>query len=167
MSSTAGQSTGCDRIESRPPPVPLPPRAARLRRFLLLLLAAALVLGGGWLLRAHAPSGQFFYPRCHFHAATGLHCPGCGSTRALHHLLHGDVAAALRSNALLILGLPVLGVWGARAIWRTGRARAGGGFSGRWAWAALAVLMIFFVVRNLPGAPQRLLNPPPSKTQLP
>jgi len=44
-------------------------------------------------------------PDCPFHAVTGLHCPGCGSTRATYLLLHGDVAGALAMNALVLPAL--------------------------------------------------------------
>lgn len=47
-------------------------------------------------------------PRCWFHYFTGLDCPGCGSQRMVHALLHGDVAAAWRHNAFLLLLSPVL-----------------------------------------------------------
>lgn len=30
-------------------------------------------------------------PECVFHAATGYYCPGCGGTRAVIALLHGDL----------------------------------------------------------------------------
>lgn len=47
-------------------------------------------------------------PRCWFHYFTGLDCPGCGSQRMVHALLHGDLAAAWHANALLLLISPVL-----------------------------------------------------------
>jgi Protein of unknown function (DUF2752) len=59
------------------------------------------------------PPGQYsFYPRCPFYAATHLLCPGCGSTRALYALLHGDPGAALHYNAMFTLLLPFLLGWG-------------------------------------------------------
>lgn len=39
---------------------------------------------------------------------TGLDCPGCGSQRAIHHLLHLDLKAAFLSNPLLVLAIPYL-----------------------------------------------------------
>lgn len=49
-------------------------------------------------------------PKCPVKVLTGLDCPGCGSQRALHALLTGDVAAAFRFNALLLLLLPYVAV---------------------------------------------------------
>lgn len=41
-------------------------------------------------------------------ALTGYDCPGCGSQRMFHALLHGDIAGAWRHNAFLLLVLPVI-----------------------------------------------------------
>lgn len=38
---------------------------------------------------------------CLFHASTGLLCPGCGTTRSLTALIHGDLAAAFSFNQLI------------------------------------------------------------------
>lgn len=48
------------------------------------------------------------FPRCTFKTLTGLDCPGCGSQRAIHALLHGHVVEALRLNALFVIELPLL-----------------------------------------------------------
>ena len=44
-----------------------------------------------------------FFPKCPFKVATGFECPGCGSQRAFHQLLHLNVAAAFRHNPLIVL----------------------------------------------------------------
>lgn len=49
-----------------------------------------------------------FMPRCPVYHLTGLKCPGCGTQRALHALLHGDFAAAWGFNPALILSIPLL-----------------------------------------------------------
>lgn len=71
----------------------------------------ALVLGAAglvwvWSFDPHR-SGQPFL-RCPLHAATGLSCPACGTTRLTHDVLHGDVAGAWRDNALVLLLSPLL-----------------------------------------------------------
>lgn len=54
------------------------------------------------------PEMYSFFPECPFHKYLGLDCPGCGSQRAVHALLHGDVLQALNYNALLVFSLPFL-----------------------------------------------------------
>ncbi len=51
---------------------------------------------------------EVYFPKCPVKLLTGLDCPGCGSQRALHALLHGDVAAAVGFNALLVAAIPLL-----------------------------------------------------------
>ncbi len=53
-----------------------------------------------------ADTGGVF--RCPVAALTGLRCPGCGTMRALHLILHGEVIAAFRMNCLSVLLLPVI-----------------------------------------------------------
>lgn len=54
------------------------------------------------------PIESGWMPQCLFHKVTGLHCMGCGSQRVLHNLLHGDLQAAFKANAFLVLSLPFL-----------------------------------------------------------
>ena len=64
---------------------------------------------GVWLLLRYDPNavGNFF-PKCIFHETTGYWCIGCGLTRALHALVHGDVARAFSMNPLAMLVLPLM-----------------------------------------------------------
>jgi Protein of unknown function (DUF2752) len=59
------------------------------------------------------PEHFAFYPACPFHTLTGWDCPGCGSTRALAALLHGELLRALSLNPLLPLCLLALAACGA------------------------------------------------------
>jgi hypothetical protein len=47
-------------------------------------------------------------PSCLFRAATGWLCPGCGSARALHALLHGHLHSAVLANPLAVACVPLL-----------------------------------------------------------
>lgn len=113
-------------------------------------LTAAVAAGLGVLaLRWRDPHVQGSWGVCPFSLVSGLDCPGCGSLRAMHHLAHGDLAAAASSNLLLVLALPfvLLGWW----RWAQGRPLVVG--SGRWLLPLVAgVLAVgFAVLRNLPA----------------
>lgn len=53
------------------------------------------------------PPGQYsFYPECPIYRYLHIQCPGCGTTRALGALLHGNITEALRLNAFTTLLIP-------------------------------------------------------------
>lgn len=120
-------------------------------KFAAVLLAAT-ALGAGALIYFFNPTTHGFYPVCQFHRLTGWNCPGCGATRAVYALLHGNVSTAIRDNALLICALAALTI---RAIWfavkkRTGRT-TGDFFPTKFLWPLLVVALVFTVLRNLPA----------------
>lgn len=45
---------------------------------------------------------------CVFKTLTGYDCPGCGGTRMVWYLLHGDLAAAGQHHLMVLLALPFL-----------------------------------------------------------
>lgn len=118
-------------------------------------VASAVAAGTGCGLVALADPGQGGYPVCPFRVLTGLWCPVCGSTRAVHALLHADVAAAASSNVLLVLVLPAVAyAWLAWASPRLGgpRLRRPRVAPRVW-WALLALALTYGVLRNLPAFP--------------
>lgn len=54
-------------------------------------------------------SGAAYFPSCPLRLLTGLYCPGCGTLRGLHQLLHGHLGAALGFNPLMVMALPFIG----------------------------------------------------------
>ncbi|MGJ5671508.1 DUF2752 domain-containing protein [Rhodococcus aetherivorans] len=99
-------------------------------------------------------------PACPTRVLFGVWCPGCGSSRMLYSLLHLDVPAALRYNALGVLAVLLLG-W-SFAVWTAGRVRGHRIAQWyQWRWAPQLVLWVvlgWFVVRNLPVAPFNALR---------
>jgi hypothetical protein len=81
-----------------------------MRRSLLLVVAGLVMLVLGFIYYALDPSTSDAFPRCSFLSLTGYKCPGCGSQRAVHTLLNGDVAGAFRFNALLMIAVPWMGL---------------------------------------------------------
>ena len=76
-----------------------------------MLLAAILVAGSIFaivILYRFNPSTTHFYPRCPTRSLLGIECPGCGSLRASHALLHGRLLTAWHYNPLLLLSLPMV-----------------------------------------------------------
>lgn len=126
------------------------------------VLAAA---AGVWVLRVFDPNvaGNFF-PPCLFHVFTGLYCPGCGITRALHALVHFDLPRALAMNPLVVVALPLLALMALQA-WTPSRVLSSRLLSPRvervlfngYAW--IAVLLAYWVLRNLPWWPFAWLAP--------
>jgi hypothetical protein len=97
------------------------------------------------------PATHSFYPICQFHRLTGLNCPGCGMTRALYALLHGDLLTALRDNALLVLAIPTAlarGLW--LAVKRKPGQPAAHFLPGQYLWVLLFIALAFTILRNLP-----------------
>ncbi len=106
------------------------------------------------------PSQSHVYPVCQFHQLTGLNCPGCGATRGLYALLHGDLATAARDNLLLVAGIAGTALRGGWFAWN--RHRRGTNpdfFPPRWLIPLVGIVILFGVLRNLPWfAPY--LSPP-------
>lgn len=90
---------------------------------------------------------------CPFHVLTGLYCPGCGNSRALHALAEGHFAEALRYNYLMPFEAGFVLYAAIRSTvhyLRTGTYKLTIG--PEWVGIAfLAVLLLWWVVRNVIG----------------
>lgn len=90
-------------------------------------------------------------PLCPFRAATGWDCPLCGGLRAVEHLAHGDVVAALHANVLVVVGIPVFLLWWTDWTLRARRRIPARGLGRAGIVALVTVGVAFTVLRNLPG----------------
>ncbi|MGH8107544.1 MAG: DUF2752 domain-containing protein [Arenimonas sp.] len=132
----------------------------RVHAWWLALPFAVLVLLGIYLLRTYDPNvaGNPFLA-CMFHKLTGLYCPGCGLTRAMHALVHFDLLRAIRMNAFFMLSSPII----ALLIWRLFRPLPKvleaivKPLANPWPW--VVAVPLFAVLRNLPWYPFYLLAP--------
>lgn len=77
-----------------------------MRRSLIIIIAVAVLLIFGFIYYAIDPSASTVFPRCAFLSLTGYKCPGCGTQRAIHALMHGNVVEAFKFNALLLVSIP-------------------------------------------------------------
>ncbi|EHB44683.1 hypothetical protein MycrhDRAFT_6702 [Mycolicibacterium rhodesiae JS60] len=128
-------------------------RLARLGAPIVVGAMAACACAAVCIADPTTPGGVL--PVCPTKALLGVDCPGCGTLRMIYSLLHGDLLAAVRFNALALVAFGLLAV--AYGTWTYGRV-TGRPITGwqhrRWApVVALAVISAWFVVRNLPFAP--------------
>ena len=137
------------------PRIIVPARSA-LRCILYLATVLVVALAVVYYFRHDPARSGSLFPPCFFHRLTHLYCPGCGSQRAAHQLLHGRLLGALRCNPLMCLAIPVL-AWEAlaKATRRfpslLDRPRVG--------WTILWVVIVFWIARNLPVWPCTFLAP--------
>ena len=113
-----------------------------------------LAAGTAYVVANDPSDGGVFLP-CPFRTLTGWWCPGCGLTRATHHLFRGDILQAFRFNlfAVLILGA-LAATWLAWALHAAGRSVSWAARIPVWAQVAAGTALVSFaVVRNLPGIP--------------
>ena len=73
------------------------------RAMILIIGALGLIF-----LYLYNPQDISYFPRCPFLVLTGYKCPGCGTLRAIHALLHFDFVYALQLNPFLIISIPLL-----------------------------------------------------------
>jgi Protein of unknown function (DUF2752) len=146
------------------------------REHLLLTAALAVAAAGGLMLAVFDPATSGVFPPCPVHYLTGWYCPGCGSLRAFHQLLHGHLRAAWAMNPLTVVLLPFL-AYGLAAhvlheLQGAGSPGAGSRTTGlrtirlpelflpaMWIRALGAAIILFGIVRNIPLHPFNLLAP--------
>ncbi|GAB3134042.1 DUF2752 domain-containing protein [Tsukamurella serpentis] len=100
------------------------------------------------------PHQQYSWGVCPLFAVTGLYCPGCGGLRAVNDLTNGAFGAAAASN-LLVYPAGALLLW----LWLGWLGRRVGFQvpalpTNKYLWlAAMVLISVWTVARNLPGSP--------------
>ena len=124
-------------------------------------MAAALV-AAFFLYRHFDPASHPIYPKCPFFGLTNLHCPGCGSQRAVHHLANGEWHHAANDNVLIYFGL--LAVVYNLVIRTQNHLRPQKPWSNllhrAWvSWGIFVLVVSFWIFRNIPVSPFDWLAP--------
>jgi hypothetical protein len=116
---------------------------------------------GALLLRVFDPATAGLFPPCPLHYFTGLYCPGCGSLRAMHQLLHGNLREAWALNPMAVLLLPfvVYGLTSEALLQLRGRGLPHLFLPAIWIRALGVAIVLFGIARNLPVDPFDLLAP--------
>jgi hypothetical protein len=123
------------------------------------MLGPALVLTGlaaaTVALHVRDPHVTHSWGVCPLYALTGVYCPGCGGLRGVNDLTNGHVGAAASSNLLLVLAVPfalfLLARWTV-ATWQGRDVGVVPGVPRRLRWGLGALVLVFWVARNLPGS---------------
>lgn len=128
------------------------PSKAWLSLGLFVLVAIGLYIAWNF-----APTDESFYPKCLLHQWTGLHCPGCGTTRALVLVARGEFLYAFQFNPLLFVAIPCL--FGYIYYQRRGESKSLQP-TPRLTVILLVILIVYFVARNTPTPTKSWLAPP-------
>jgi hypothetical protein len=102
------------------------------------------------------PLKYSFFPKCPFRLLTNFDCPGCGSQRAIHSLLHGDISKAADYNLLLVFSLPFLFIHYLFLLSGLNKGKTK-------VWALIykdstpkvifIIVLLFWILRNIPVSP--------------
>lgn len=120
-----------------------------------------LLLGLAVLFFILDPNNSELFPKCIFHSLTGCYCPGCGSQRAIHSLLHLDFYGVIGNNFLFIPALlliiyhylhSVLNKW---FLWKLPNVF----YFKKTPWIIFGVILIFWIIRNISIYPFSILAP--------
>ncbi|NLX76340.1 MAG: DUF2752 domain-containing protein [Clostridiaceae bacterium] len=135
-------------------------------RFIMLIITGVVIFAGCSLIYKVNPSTTPLTPPCSLRYLTGLYCPGCGMTRALHAAFHLRFAEAFSYNLLwpliVIFISVVLYIWVFLLV--TGKnpfTRFDELFKNRSSilYIVIVLFFAFWILRNIPIYPFTLLAP--------
>lgn len=121
-----------------------------IRDFLIINVGAGLALFGMFCLMLLQRFDIVPSFPCIVHDVFRIYCPGCGGTRALFALLHGDVWESLKCNPAVIFGIILVGYYEIAFI-ITFIKRNGKRYyypKGTFVYLYLIMIGIFSVIRN-------------------
>jgi Protein of unknown function (DUF2752) len=125
--------------------------------FFMLFLGVILVV-----FFLYNPAQHSFFLSCPFKSITGYHCPGCGSQRAIHNLLHFEFYEAFRLNPLMVISTPLilygLGVKIYNNIFKKHH-RVHLFYNPWFIYGYFIVALVYWVLRNIPFVPFSYLAP--------
>lgn len=107
------------------------------------------------------PAKHEIFPRCIFNSITGYYCPGCGSQRAIHSLLHLDFAGVVSYNFLFIPAFLLIFYHYLHTVFNRffGWKLPNVFYFSRTPWIIFGVIVLFWILRNIPFYPFSVLAP--------
>lgn len=124
------------------------------RRSTVIAIWSVLLAGSAYLF-VFEPGKTGLFPVCLFRFLTGFQCPGCGSTRAMHQLLHGHVVAAFELNPFFLFAIPFLlyALISYSVIVMRGGVPRQNRLPAPYIYALFFVVLSFWIFRNTPFYP--------------
>lgn len=133
-----------------------------IRTKIHVLIFVTVAITGSLLYFYFDPAFNRFFPPCPFFALTGFYCPGCGSQRAVHDLLHGNFFQAADHNLLFMLFIPLMifaAIVGLNNSFRRKKLTQGIFNSAVFSKIVLVLVLLFWGIRNIHIAPFDWLAP--------
>lgn len=123
-----------------------------VKKVVVAALVVVVVIAAIAVYKFFDPMESSIFPKCVFYSVTGLKCPGCGTQRALHAMLAGNLAAAWHYNAFWVVMLPVIALLlGAEGL-RKRAPRLYVAVNSKWVVAAVLVAVVaWWIARNALG----------------
>lgn len=124
------------------------------RRSTVIAIWSFLLAGAAYLF-VFEPGKTGYFPPCLFRMVTGFTCPGCGTTRALHQILHGHFETAFMLNPLLLVAMPFLlfALLRYSVIVMRGGVPRPNALPARYIYGLFVVILSFWIFRNTPLYP--------------
>lgn len=123
------------------------------KKYILSAIIFILLLGVYFFF---SPYKFSFFPSCPFYKYGGLHCAGCGSQRALHHLLHLEFQQMFRSNLLFPLWIYLAGDYLYKNMVSKAEPLL---LNTKIPYGIFFIILIYTILRNIPYEPFIYLAP--------
>ena len=124
-----------------------------LNKIITIALFVLAIGGIFYFYSLYNPAQHSFFLPCPFKYITSYDCPGCGSQRAIHQLLHFNIGTAFILNPLLVLSLPLLFYGLGIHLWNyifESNKRFKLFYSNAFVYSYFIIVVLFWVIRNLP-----------------
>ncbi|MGL4943772.1 MAG: DUF2752 domain-containing protein [Thermoguttaceae bacterium] len=129
-----------------------------------IILTVILLLTGitiGLCLYFEHPAKYTWLPSCPFRVCTGLLCSGCGTLRAIHYILNGQLDIAFRCQPLLFFLSPILVLLAGKVCYENLRnTTVTLPYELQIYCLILIAICLFFLLRNIPLDCFECLRPP-------
>ena len=114
-----------------------------------------------WVFIKFNPADNSWFPKCPFYVTTSLYCPGCGSQRAIHAILHGNFSKALGHNILILVPPFILVYDGIIKMINHyfDKSLKNWLHSSRITFSILIMVLLFWILRNIDYYPFTILAP--------